>query len=366
MKTRVSVFGGGISGLTIAHELIEKGFEVHLYELTDSIGGMAKSVREPIYHIPTEHSWRGYWPFYKNCFNILSRIPVERTNTELFTRREIKREIKVFSKEEISKHNTKEYLWCYYKTNVYDLTKFVDQHPGGYIILKAAGKNLEEVWNNNGVSWHITNHEVVEVLEKYKIGELEKESFSKESFNQNGLTAFDNLATQQVNIMLLQNDETDIEKQINISIQDYPYLTYLYLTVLLSDERRKEMFETPFLPLIQNKVTQETFDYLSYFVFSTGIGINISLTSFAHFGLFINLQFAFGNPFNPRVKVMNQPTSEAWFDFWKRYLEKKGVIFHSIQNYNKLFILINKFKNASSLLKKRTIKRSLVMNFVFV
>jgi hypothetical protein len=88
------------------------------------------------------------------------------------------------------------------------------------------------------------------------------------------------------------------------------------------------MFETPFLPLIQNKVTQETFDYLSYFVFSTGIGINISLTSFAHFGLFINLQFAFGNPFNPHVKVMNQPTSEAWFDFWKRYLEEKGVNFH--------------------------------------
>ena len=27
--------------------------------------------------IPTEHSWRGYGPFYYNTFDILKQIPVE-------------------------------------------------------------------------------------------------------------------------------------------------------------------------------------------------------------------------------------------------------------------------------------------------
>lgn len=320
MKSSVSIFGGGISGLTIAHELIEKGFEVHLYELTSSIGGMAKSIRESEYNIPTEHSWRGYWPFYKNCFNILSRIPIA-AKKEFFTT-----DINTYSKEEVSKHNTKDDLWVYDNTFVYDITKFVDEHPGGYVILKAGGKNIEKVWKNNGVSWHSSNKQVNKVLNKYKIGTL-KLSEQKESFESN-LTVLNNLSNKQVDIMLLKNTETNIEKQINISIQDYPYLTYLYLSVLLSDDRRKEMFETPFLPLIENKVTKETYEYLSYFVFSTGIGINITLTSFAHFGLFINLLFAFGTPFTPGVRVMNQPTSEAWFDIWKTYLEEKGVVFH--------------------------------------
>ena len=45
MKKSVSVFGGGIAGLTVAHELIEKGFDVTIYEKDDSLGGMAKSKR---------------------------------------------------------------------------------------------------------------------------------------------------------------------------------------------------------------------------------------------------------------------------------------------------------------------------------
>ena len=145
----VSIFGAGIAGLTIAHELVEKGFKVNIYELTDSIGGMAKSIRVPFSKVPTEHSWRGYWPFYKNCFNILKRIPAININVEKFSQS--------YSIDEIAKHNTKDDLWVYYKNKVYNVTKFVDEHPGGYIILKAGGKNLEEVWKENGVSWHMTN-----------------------------------------------------------------------------------------------------------------------------------------------------------------------------------------------------------------
>ncbi len=40
-KKRVAVFGAGVTGLTVAHELVERGFEVHVYEKDRVIGGMA-------------------------------------------------------------------------------------------------------------------------------------------------------------------------------------------------------------------------------------------------------------------------------------------------------------------------------------
>ena len=74
--------------------------------------------------------------------------------------------------KEIEKHNTKESLWFHYEGNVYDVTDFITKHPGGSIILKAGGKNLKTVWEEQGVNWHMTNTYVMNMLEKYKIGTL--------------------------------------------------------------------------------------------------------------------------------------------------------------------------------------------------
>lgn len=70
----VLIFGGGIAGLTVAHELVEKGFSVTVVEQDEILGGMARSRREEKF-IPSEHSWRGYGPFYANTFDIMKRIP---------------------------------------------------------------------------------------------------------------------------------------------------------------------------------------------------------------------------------------------------------------------------------------------------
>jgi hypothetical protein len=69
---KVLIFGGGISGLTVAHELLEKGFDVTLIEKDNLLGGMAKSRREN--GVPSEHSWRGFAPFYKNTSELMKRI----------------------------------------------------------------------------------------------------------------------------------------------------------------------------------------------------------------------------------------------------------------------------------------------------
>ena len=73
----VNIYGAGISGLTVAHELVEKGFNVTVYDKNNIVGGMARSVREKGNNMPTEHSWRGYGPFYYNSFDILDRIPIK-------------------------------------------------------------------------------------------------------------------------------------------------------------------------------------------------------------------------------------------------------------------------------------------------
>ena len=76
MKKTVFIFGGGISGLTVAHELINKNYIVHLFEKDTIIGGMAKTRREQD-SIPSEHSWRGFGPHYKNLFNVMKQIPID-------------------------------------------------------------------------------------------------------------------------------------------------------------------------------------------------------------------------------------------------------------------------------------------------
>ena len=57
----------------ICHELINKGFNIVLIEKDNILGGMAKSRREKN-NIPSEHSCRGYAPFYKNTWDLLKRI----------------------------------------------------------------------------------------------------------------------------------------------------------------------------------------------------------------------------------------------------------------------------------------------------
>eukprot|EP01036_Dinobryon_divergens_P035202 gene35202-45590_t len=74
-----------------------------------------------------------------------------------------------FSLEEVGKHNTREDCWIIVDGSVYDVTTYVDDHPGGDSILNNAGKDSSE-----GV--HGPQHPVsmYDVLALYKIGELSK------------------------------------------------------------------------------------------------------------------------------------------------------------------------------------------------
>jgi len=54
---------------------------------------------------------------------------------------------KCFSAEEVAKHNTKDDAWIIVEGKVYDVTKYVDYHPGGDAILENVGYDSTEGFN---------------------------------------------------------------------------------------------------------------------------------------------------------------------------------------------------------------------------
>src|SRR5437016_13277566 len=81
MSMRVAVLGGGVGGLSAAHELIERGFEVSVYERNQVLGGKARSLAVPNTgtggrkDLPGEHGFRFFPAFYRHLPDTMMRIP---------------------------------------------------------------------------------------------------------------------------------------------------------------------------------------------------------------------------------------------------------------------------------------------------
>src|SRR3954470_24182338 len=73
MKT-VAVLGGGVGGLSAAHELAERGFAVTVYEKRALPGGKARSYPTPE-GLPAEHGFRFFPAFYRHLPDTMARIP---------------------------------------------------------------------------------------------------------------------------------------------------------------------------------------------------------------------------------------------------------------------------------------------------
>ena len=79
--TSVAVLGGGVGGLSAAHELAQRGFEVTVYEARKEFGGKARSMDVPKpptggrKHLPGEHGFRFFPSFYRHLVDTMQRIP---------------------------------------------------------------------------------------------------------------------------------------------------------------------------------------------------------------------------------------------------------------------------------------------------
>jgi len=236
---KVIVFGGGISGLTAAHELIAAGFQVELYEKEDDLGGMARSRIEKN-GVPSEHSWRGYAPFYKNVFELIKRIPT----------------------------------------------------------------------NNNR-------------------------------------SVYSNLS-EPINFYLLRDEQSD-NNQFSMSIIDYIITFYYSIKFLASNKRRERYYQLKIVPIMKKLLTEDGYDGLIEFMAGPGYGMDKRDVSYGHLFKFLTLsslnQTAYTHIHGESVHnasgnwhEMVMPTSEAWFNRWKRELQRKGVIIHTNAELNELVI----------------------------
>src|SRR5215203_3728245 len=82
MGNRVIILGGGVGGMSAAHELAERNFEVTVYETRPIAGGKARSMGMPgsgtggRRDLPGEHGFRFFPGFYRHLPDTMRRIPI--------------------------------------------------------------------------------------------------------------------------------------------------------------------------------------------------------------------------------------------------------------------------------------------------
>lgn len=75
---------------------------------------------------------------------------------------------KQYTLAEVKKHNNNQSTWIVIHNTVYDVTAFLNEHPGGEeVLLEQAGKDGSEAFEDVGHS-----SDAREMMLKYKIGEI--------------------------------------------------------------------------------------------------------------------------------------------------------------------------------------------------
>jgi uncharacterized protein with NAD-binding domain and iron-sulfur cluster len=89
-KEKVVILGGGVAGMSAAHELSERGFDVAVYETRTIPGGKARSI--PVdgsgvdgrKALPGEHGFRFFPGFYQHITDTMKRIPYKNKSKGVF------------------------------------------------------------------------------------------------------------------------------------------------------------------------------------------------------------------------------------------------------------------------------------------
>lgn len=72
------------------------------------------------------------------------------------------------TREEVEKHNSRDSVWFVIHNKVYDVTKFMEEHPGGEeVLLEQAGKDASEIFEDISHS-----ADAKDMMKTYLVGEL--------------------------------------------------------------------------------------------------------------------------------------------------------------------------------------------------
>ncbi|KAI9303605.1 cytochrome b5-like heme/steroid binding domain-containing protein [Cunninghamella echinulata] len=95
---------------------------------------------------------------------------------------------KIYTHEEIAVHNTRDDLWMIIDNKVYDITPFIDEHPGGEeVLIDEGARDATGPFEDVG---HSTDAR--DLLAKYLIGEVDPASAPVKVTSPNSTNAHDN------------------------------------------------------------------------------------------------------------------------------------------------------------------------------
>jgi len=84
-------------------------------------------------------------------------------------------ELKTYRLTEVAEHNSKKSAFLLIHDKVYDVTKFLEEHPGGEeVLLEESGKDATEAFEDVG---HSTDAR--DLMKQYLVGELAEEDKAK-------------------------------------------------------------------------------------------------------------------------------------------------------------------------------------------
>lgn len=317
----IIIIGAGISGLTCALELAKRGIKVIIYEQNKIAGGMAKSYR--INNIPTEHSWRGFMSFYYNTFDILKQLKCNQI--EHYSNDE-----KIYTIDEVKLHNKPDDAWIIFRGYIYDITYFINQHPGGALINFALGNDIEEVWNKYFMSWHLKHDEVLEALTKNKVGKLKKivENFTCET------TLTPIKMNKLYNNKPEYNNLTNFKQSIN--------LIYQYAKFFCGNLRNVTFYKIPLLSII--KPNNYLYDHIVTYMAGPGLGFDFNNSSIGSVFFYINGYIKNYFTKDPWY-VTDRPTNEAFINPLIELVESHGVEINYESDLQKINVNNNKIQS---------------------
>ncbi|KAI9144962.1 delta5 fatty acid desaturase [Paraphysoderma sedebokerense] len=159
-----------------------------------------------------------------------------------------------FSWQEISKHNSRASAWVAVRGKVYDITKFVDRHPGGTdVLLFSIGRDASQVFE----TYHDFN--VYDVLKKYYIGELEN----------NELPVFPEASP------FFRTLKQRVNQYFKSTNQDPKFAPFMYLRYLVIYAAVfTSWYATFFVPVIAKNIWLQFFTSIVLGFFCAQIGLN--------------------------------------------------------------------------------------------
>ena len=146
----------------------------------------------------------------------------------------------VFTRKQVAENHTTKAAWIIHKNKVYDITEFLDSHPGGEeILLQYGGKDVTNVMNDP--SEHEHSDIAYDMLEEYCIGKLDT------------LDSTDTVANSVSEMNKKQKEFIDLNKPLFSQVWNSGWSKKYYLENVHNARHAKfspRIFENPYMDLL--------------------------------------------------------------------------------------------------------------------